>query len=117
MVAGGRAAPPARQPGRAPRGRNERGAWSGGRVAAGPHDQLAREGPAGPERAREMVALEAGGVDRLLEVEAEAGVGQEELQGPLVLGVPARGPEGQAGLAVAQGQRGAEGGPRPGPGA
>ena len=44
--------------------------------------------------------MEVGRVDRLLQVEAEVHVRQEEVQGPLVLLVPAWGAEGQVRLTL-----------------
>ena len=57
-----------------------------------------------------MFCVEIGRVYRLLQVEAEMDVGQEEIQGPLVLLVPAWGTEGQVRLAITQRQRRSEGG-------
>ena len=76
-------------------------------------DQAGGLGRTGPERAREVRAVEARRVDGRLQVEPEVHVGQEEQQRPLVLLVATRGAEREVGLAVAQGQRGAQGRTRP----
>ena len=122
-------------------GEQEAGTWvaAGGAGAAerpgvGDLDQVAPprrpSTVAGRGRPRRPACPRGGGARTSREVVAQLGAsiaawrsrpkrawGQEELEGPLVLGVPARGPEGQARLAVAQGQRRAEGRPRPHPGA
>jgi hypothetical protein len=53
------------------------------------------------ERARERFGVVVGRVNRHLEVHPEVGVGQERVQGPLVLLVAARGAQGEVRLAVA----------------
>src|SRR5437762_4990016 len=72
-----------------------------------PAPHLARE-----ERRREMVGAERGRVDRGLEVVTEDGVPEERVQRPLVLRVAAGRPEGEIGLAVAEGERRRERGAR-----
>ena len=79
-------------------------------------DELARAGVAGIERARERVAVPARRLDRLLQVEAEHEVGEQEDDLPLVLLVAAGRAAGQHGHAVAQHQRRAQRGARPPPG-
>src|SRR5262249_59716794 len=55
---------------------------------------------AGVEGAREVVRVEARRVDRLLQVEAEVDVPEEEVERPLVLLVSARCPERDVGISA-----------------
>src|SRR5438477_12265456 len=52
------------------------------------------------ERAREMAAVEHGGVDCLLQVEAEDGMREKEIERPLVLLIPAGRAKGQPRLSL-----------------
>src|ERR1700687_5748364 len=73
----------------------------------------ARIGLVWVERAGEMAAVEHRRVDRLLQVEAEDGMGQKEIQRPLVLLVAARRAERQPRLSAASHEVRAQGRPRP----
>jgi hypothetical protein len=72
-----------------------------------------RLGETREEGAADVVGVEAGRVDRRLQVEAEDGVGEEERQRPLVLLVAAGGAEREVRLAAAERERRRQRRPRP----
>src|SRR5579864_955428 len=75
--------------------------------------QLTGEGHVRVEGTGEVSAVEHGSVDRFLQPQPEGGVGEEEIERPLVLLIAARSPEGQIRLALAESEAGAERGPGP----